>query len=145
MLLHDLGPNPGSRHRRKRIGRGEGSGHGKTSTRGQKGAKARDQVPPGFEGGQTPLHRRLPVRRGFRNHYGTVYSTINLSQLNAFSAGEVVTPELLLERKIIHKLRSGVKVLGNGKLNHAVTVRVNGYSQSALAKIEAAGGKAEVI
>lgn len=145
MQLHDLGPNPGSRRRKKRIGRGESSGHGKTSTRGHKGTGARYQMPLGFEGGQTPLHRRLPVLRGFRNHHGVVYSVVNVSQLEAFEADEVVTPELLLEKRIVRKMLDGVKVLGDGDLSHPVTVRAHRFSQSALEKIQAAGGKAEVI
>ena len=145
MQLHDLGPNEGARHRPKRIGRGRGSGHGKTSTRGQKGAKARGQVPLGFEGGQTPLHRRLPHRRGFRNPFGTVYSVVNLEQLNRIEGDDVVTPELLLERRIVRKLQDGIKILGDGALSRPLTIRAHKFSESALQKIEAAGGKAEVI
>ncbi|HET6383134.1 MAG TPA: 50S ribosomal protein L15 [Armatimonadota bacterium] len=145
MQLHDLGPNPGARHTRKRIGRGRGSGHGKTSTRGQKGRKSRGQVPLGFEGGQTPLHRRLPLRRGFRNPYGVVYSIVNLEQLAAIESGVVITPELLVEQRIIRKMLDGVKILGNGELSGPMTIRAHRFSESALQKIESAGGKAEVI
>jgi large subunit ribosomal protein L15 len=143
--LHDLSPNPGARHNQKRIGRGEGSGHGKTSTRGHKGTKARYQVPLGFEGGQTPLHRRLPLRRGFRNPFGTVYSIVNLEQLDAFDVDVPVTPELLIEKRIIRKLLDGVKVLGEGSLSKPLTIQAHRFSHSALDKIQAAGGKAEVI
>lgn len=145
MQLHDLGPNPGARHSRKRLGRGESSGVGKTSGRGHKGAKSRGQVPLGFEGGQTPLHRRLPLRRGFRNKWGTVYAVVNLSDLNVFEDNDVVTPELLKERRIIRKMEDGVKVLGNGTLEKPLTIQARKFSQSALDKIQAAGGKAEVI
>lgn len=145
MLLHDLAPNPGARKSRKRIGRGESSGHGKTSTRGNKGAKARDTVPLGFEGGQTPLHRRLPLRRGFRNHHGTVYSVVNVGQLAALEGVDEITPELLLERRLVRKLLSGVKVLGDGEVSKPITVRAHAFSHSALEKIQAAGGRAVTL
>jgi large subunit ribosomal protein L15 len=102
-------------------------------------------VPLGFEGGQTPLHRRLPLRRGFRNKWGTVYAVVNLSDLNVFEENDVVTDELLKERRIIRKMEDGVKVLGNGALEKPLTIQASKFSQSALDKIEAAGGKAEVI
>ena len=145
MQLHDLGPNEGARHKRKRVGRGRGSGHGKTSCRGQKGAKARGQIPLGFEGGQTPLHRRLPLRRGFRNHHGLVYAVVNIAQLETLDGIDIVTPELLLERRVVRKMLSGVKVLGDGVLSRPITVRAHRFSESAVQKIEAAGGKVEVI
>ncbi len=133
---------------RKRVGRGTGSGMGKTSTRGEKGQKARSgaSISPWFEGGQTPIYRRLP-KRGFNNaRYTTRYSTINLSDLNKFfNDGDVVTPEILKERKIIKKELSGLKVLGTGTLEKKLTIKANRYSQSAVSKIEQAGGKAEVI
>lgn len=147
MFLHELKPNPGATHRRKRIGRGIGSGHGKTAGRGTKGQKARDQVPLTFEGGQTPLHRRLPRLKGFKNPTRKEYTIINVALLEErFEAGEVVTPELLLERRIIKKLeKDGLKVLGEGELTKALTVRAHKFSKSAEQKIIAAGGSVEAI
>lgn len=145
MNLSDLRPNPGSTHRKKRVGRGIGSGHGKTSTRGHKGQHARNTVRPGFEGGQTPLHRRLPRLRGFNNIFAKEFAIINLSQLSVFEAGTVVTPELLLERRIIRDLKDGLKVLGDGEMSHALTVRAHKFSKSAVDKLAASGGTAEVI
>jgi large subunit ribosomal protein L15 len=147
MFLHELRPNPGATHRRKRIGRGIGSGHGKTAGRGTKGQKARDQVPLTFEGGQTPLHRRLPRLKGFKNPTRKEYTIINVALLEErFEAGDVVTPELLLERRIIKKLeRDGLKVLGEGELTKALTVRAHKFSKSAEQKITAAGGSVEAI
>ncbi|GBC95799.1 50S ribosomal protein L15 [bacterium HR16] len=147
MFLHELKPNPGATHRRKRIGRGIGSGHGKTAGRGTKGQKARDQVPLTFEGGQTPLHRRLPRLKGFKNPTRKEYTIINVALLEErFEAGEVVTPELLLERRIIKKLeKDGLKVLGEGELTKALTVRAHKFSKSAEQKITAAGGSVEAI
>jgi large subunit ribosomal protein L15 len=147
MQLHELRPAEGSKHRRKRVGRGIGSGHGKTSTRGHKGQNARSGggVRPGFEGGQTPLFRRLP-KRGFNNKvFATELAIVNLNQLNKFEAGTVVTPELLLEKKIIKKALDGVKILGQGDLNVSLTVRAHAFSKSATEKIQAAGGTVEVI
>jgi len=132
----------------KRVGRGPGSGMGKTSTRGQKGQLARSgaSISPWFQGGQTPLYRRIP-KRGFNNaRFETKYASINLDIINKyFKDGEVVTPEVLKERGIIKKQLSGVKVLGNGTLEKKVTVKANRFSSKAVTKIEAAGGKAEVI
>ncbi|GIV15105.1 MAG: 50S ribosomal protein L15 [Armatimonadota bacterium] len=147
MFLHELKPNPGSTHRRKRVGRGIGSGHGKTAGRGTKGQKARDQVPLTFEGGQTPLHRRLPRLKGFKNPTHKEYTIINVALLEErFEAGEVVTPELLLERRIIKKIeKDGLKVLGEGELTKALTVRAHKFSKSAEQKIVAAGGSVEAI
>lgn len=147
MFLHELSPNPGAKHRRKRVGRGIGSGHGKTAGRGTKGQKARDQVPLTFEGGQTPLHRRLPRQKGFKNPTRKEYTIINLTQLEErFEAGEVVNPEVLLERRIIKKLeKDGLKVLGEGELTKALTVQAHKFSKSAEQKIAAAGGKVEAI
>ncbi len=147
MFLHELRPNPGATHRRKRIGRGIGSGHGKTAGRGTKGQKARDQVPLTFEGGQTPLHRRLPRLKGFKNPTRKEYTIINVALLEErFEAGDVVTPELLLERRIIKKLeKDGLKVLGEGELTKALTVRAHKFSKSAEQKITAAGGSVEAI
>ncbi len=132
----------------KRVGRGPGSGMGKTSTRGEKGQKARSgaSIPVWFQGGQTPLFRRLP-KRGFNNkRFETKYACINLSDLNKFfKEGDVVSPEILKERGIIKKELSGVKVLGNGELAIKLTIKANRFSSSAITKIEAAGGKTEVI
>lgn len=147
MFLHELKPNPGATQRRKRIGRGIGSGHGKTAGRGTKGQKARDQVPLTFEGGQTPLHRRLPRLKGFKNPTHKEYTIINVALLeDRFEAGDVVTPELLLERRIVKKLeKDGLKVLGEGELTKALTVRAHKFSKSAEQKITAAGGSVEAI
>ncbi len=132
----------------KRVGRGPGSGMGKTATRGENGQKSRSgaSIPAWFQGGQTPLHRRIPIR-GFNNkNFETKYATINLSDIEKFfNDGDVVTPEVLKERKIIKKQLSGVKVLGNGNLTKKVTIKANRFSSSAVTKIENAGGKAEVI
>jgi large subunit ribosomal protein L15 len=145
MNLHELKPAPGSVKSRKRVGRGIGSGHGKTSCRGHKGQHARNTVRPGFEGGQTPLHRRLPLRRGFRNQFKKEYAIVNLSRLADFEAGTVVTPELLLERRMIDGIKDGVKILGDGELTHPLTVRAHRFSKSAEEKLKALGGAAEVI
>ena len=147
MKLHELHPAEGSVKNRKRIGRGPGSGTGKTSGKGHKGQNARSGggVRPGFEGGQIPLFRRLP-KRGFSNAlFKTEYAIINLSDLNRFNDGDVITPELLLEKGIIKKQLSGVKVLGNGTLEKKVTVKAHKFSESAKEKIETSGGKVEVI
>jgi large subunit ribosomal protein L15 len=147
MKLHELKPAEGSKFNRKRVGRGIGSGMGKTSTRGHKGQNARSGggVRPGFEGGQNPLYRRLP-KRGFNNdRFATEYAIVNLKQLNGFAAGTEVTPELLLSRGILKNPKDGIKILGNGELNVQLTVKAHKFSQSAVQKIEAAGGKTEVI
>ena len=146
MKLHELQPATGSRKVRNRVGRGTSSGNGKTSGRGQKGQKARSGggVRPGFEGGQTPLFRRLP-KRGFTNFNKLEYAIVNLDQLNTFEAGTVVCPKALKEAGLIKKELDGVKVLGNGTLEKAITVKAHKFSKSALAAIEAAGGKTEVI
>lgn len=147
MKLHELSPAEGSKKTRKRVGRGIGSGLGKTAGRGHKGQNARSGggVRPGFEGGQTPLFRRLP-KRGFTNApFKKEIVEVNISKLNAFEAGTVVTPEKLLEAKVIKSLKDGVKILGQGDINVALTVQAHGFSASAIEKIEAAGGKAEVI
>lgn len=132
----------------KRVGRGPGSGMGKTATRGENGQKSRSgaSIPAWFQGGQTPLHRRIPIR-GFNNkNFETKYATINLADLDKFfSDGDVVTPEILKERKIIKKQLSGVKVLANGELTKKLTIKANRFSAKAVTKIENAGGKAEVI
>lgn len=144
--LHQLAPAEGATHRRKRLGRGIGSGHGKTCGRGTKGNKARDQIKPNFEGGQTPLHRRLPQKRGFRSIHKKVYALVNLYTLEeSFSSGAVVTPEVLLEKGLIRTLHDGLKVLGDGELTKKLTVHAHKFSKSAQQKIEAAGGTIEVL
>ena len=147
MKLHELERNIGATHSKKRVGRGSGSGLGKTSGRGQKGQKARSGVSinPVFEGGQSPLYRRLP-KRGFKNAlFRTRYTTVNVEELNVFEDGTVVTPALLKDKKIIRKTLDGVKILGNGKLEKKLTIQANKFSDSALEKIKEAGSKAEVI
>ena len=147
MKLHNLYPNPGSTKTPKRVGRGPGSGLGKTSGKGEKGQNARSGggVRPGFEGGQTPLFRRLP-KRGFSNaQFKKVYAVINLSDLNKFEEGAVITPELLKEMGLIKQQLDGIKVLGNGTLEKKLHVRAHKFSNTATAKIEKLGGKAEVI
>lgn len=146
MRLHELVPNPGARKRARRVGRGTGSGRGKTAGRGQKGQGARSGglKPVWFEGGQTPLQRRLP-KRGFKNPFKKVYAVVNLDDLNRFEAGTVVTPELLRERRLVRGRFDGVKVLGDGELNVSLQVQAHAFSKAAVEKIEAAGGKAEVI
>ena len=145
MKLDDLRPAEGATRKRKRIGRGPGSGHGKTSGRGHKGDKARGQSKLGFEGGQTPLHRRLPKQRGFKAIFKKHYALVNLRDLERFAAGTVVTPELLLEQRVISDLRDGVKILGDGALSKALTVRAHHFSKSAQEQIAARGGAAEVL
>lgn len=145
MQLHDLKPAPGSNKRRKVVGRGPGSGHGKTSTRGAKGQKKHGQVNPNFEGGQTPLHRRLPQVRGFKPVNKKDYAIINVRDLSGFQDGAEVTPELLLERGVIRDVRDGVKLLGDGEVRHKLTVRAHLFSRSAIEKLQAAGGTAEKI
>ena len=146
MKLHELAPAPGSVREVKRIGRGHGSGQGKTAGKGHKGQKARAGrgMRPGFEGGQMPLQRRVP-KRGFVNIFATQYAIINVSALEAFDNGAVVDLEALKAAGIIKKAFDGVKVLGNGNLTKNVTVKAAAFSESAKAKIDAAGGKAEVI
>lgn len=146
MKLHELAPAPGAKHTKKRVGRGIGSGMGKTATRGHKGQWARSGggVRPGFEGGQNPLYRRLP-KRGFKNFNRTEYAIVNLEELNKFAAGTEVTPELLLETGVVKNPKDGIKVLGDGELTVQLTVKANKFSQSAVEKIQAAGGKSEVI
>lgn len=147
MKLNELNTAPEAKVR-KRVGRGPGSGMGKTSTRGQKGQKSRSgvSISAWFEGGQTPLYRRVP-KRGFSNaKFRTEYATINLSDLNKyFNDGDTVSPEILKEKGIIKKQLCGVKVLGNGELEKKLTIKANRFSSSAVTKIESAGGKAEVI
>lgn len=147
MKLHELEKNIGATHTKKRVGRGSGSGLGKTSGRGQKGQKARSggSINPVFEGGQLPLYRRIP-KRGFKNaKFRTVYATINVEDLNVFEDGTVVTPALLKDTGLLKKQLDGVKVLGNGKLEKKITIQASKFSASALEKIKEAGSKAEVI
>ena len=146
MKLHDLKPTPGSKHRRRRVGRGESSGLGRTSGKGNKGQKARSgaSIRPGFEGGQMPLYRRIP-KRGFTNIWKKEWEIVNIDALNAFEDGTEVTPELLLETGIARKLADGIKILGDGILEKKLTVKAHKFSASAVEKIESAGGKAEVI
>ena len=146
MKLENLSKTPELK-RNKRVGRGPGSGMGKTSTHGQKGQKARSgvSIKPWFEGGQTPLYRRLP-KFGFSNkRFETKYAVINISDLNRFEDGDVITPEVLKERGIIKKQLDGIKVLANGELEKKVTVKAHRFSSKAVSKIEEKGGKAEVI
>ncbi len=146
MKLHELQAVEGARHSRKRVGRGTGSGHGKTSCKGHKGQNARSGggVRPGFEGGQTPLFKRLP-KRGFTNVNHKEYAIVNVEDLNVFENDAVVTVESLQEKGLIKKVYNGVKVLGNGKLEKALTVKANKFSKTAEAAITSAGGKIEVI
>ena len=146
MKLHDLSPAAGSSKERKRIGRGPASGQGKTAGKGHKGQKARagHGFRPGFEGGQMPLARRLP-KRGFHNIFGTENAVVNVSDLNRFEDGAVVTAADLVEAGLVKKTLDGVKVLGNGEITKKLTVQAAAFSASAKEKIEAAGGKAEVV
>ena len=146
MKLHELHPAEGSTASQKRLGRGAGSGLGKTSGKGHKGAKARSGggKRPGFEGGQMPLYRRVP-KRGFNNVFGTNYAVVNVERLEVFENGDVVDAAALLEKKIIRKELDGVKILGVGELTKKLTVKAAKFSATAKEKIEAAGGKAEVI
>ena len=146
MKLHTLSPAEGSTKSNFRKGRGPASGNGKTAGKGHKGQNARSGggVRPGFEGGQIPLYRKLP-KRGFNNKFATNYAIVNVSALNVFEDGAVVTTEALLEKRIIRKTLDGVKVLGNGELTKKLTVQANIFSATAKEKIEAAGGKTEVV
>ncbi|MEN6520838.1 MAG: 50S ribosomal protein L15 [Armatimonadota bacterium] len=144
MKLADLKPATPQKDR-KRIGRGIGTGQGKTAGKGSKGQKARNTVRPGFEGGQTPLHRRLPHMKGFNNRFRKVYSIVNLEQLEKLDAGTEVTPELLSEMGFVKKLEDGLKVLADGELTKALTVKAHKFSKVAEEKIKAAGGSTEVL
>jgi large subunit ribosomal protein L15 len=146
MKLNELSSNEGSRRSVKRLGRGQGSGQGKTAGKGHKGQNARSGggVAIGFEGGQTPLWRRIP-KRGFTNFMRKEYSIVNIESLNRFAEGSEVTPELLKNSGLVKKQLAGVRILGNGKLEKALTVKAHKFSSSALKAIEDAGGKAEVI
>lgn len=146
MKLHELTPAAGSKKTRTRVGRGLGSGLGKTSGRGQKGQNSRSGggVRSGFEGGQMPLYRRLP-KRGFKNVFAKEYAEVNVSQLNCFEDGATVDPVALIEAGILKNVRDGIRILGNGTLEKKLTVIANGFTKSAEEKIVAAGGKVEVI
>jgi large subunit ribosomal protein L15 len=146
MELHNLKPAKGATHKRKRVGRGPGSGHGKTACRGNKGQRSRSghSLKIGFEGGQMPLHRRLP-KRGFTNIFKKQFAVINLDQLNTFKAGTTVTPEELIRRGLIKRAVNGVKILADGELKAALIVRAHKFSSLAAKKIQAAGGTVEVI
>lgn len=136
----------GAHHRRKRIGLGMGTGHGKTATRGSKGQHSRtgSSLRPGFEGGQMPLHRRLP-KRGFTNIFKKRFAVVNLSDLGRFTAEQRITPDFLRRTGVVKKLGDGLKILGEGELKHPLEIQAHRFSKSALAKIQKAGGKAEVI
>lgn len=146
--LSNLAPVPGSQRKRMRVGRGEGSGKGKTAGKGQKGQQARGagKVSLAFEGGQMPLHMRIG-KRGFKNNFSKQFSVVKLELVaKHFAAGEVVTPEALKERGLVKKVaKDGVKVLGNGAIEHALTIKAHKFTRSAVAKIEAAGGSVEEI
>ena len=146
MQIHDLSPVKGATHVDKRKGRGHGTGNGKTAGRGHKGQKARSGggVRIGFEGGQMPLARRIP-KRGFHNIFAKPLESVNVSALNQFEDGAVVDAQALLESRVLSKCVYGVKILGNGEITKKLTVKANAFSESAKAKIEAAGGKAEVV
>lgn len=146
MRLNELHAPQGARHAKKRVGRGIGSGHGKTAGRGTKGQGARSggNVRPGFEGGQMPITRRLP-KRGFKNPNHKEYVAVNVGRLERFDAGTVVTPQLLLQERVVSQLADGIKILGGGEISKPLTVQAAAFSETAAAKIVAAGGKAEVI
>ena len=146
MGLNNLKPAKGSVRNRKRVGRGPGSGLGKTAGRGEKGQKSRSGYGRklGFEGGQMPLHRRVP-KRGFNNRNRKEYAVVNVARLEVFEVGTIVTPELLLEKGVVSALRDGIKILGEGKLSKALTVRAHRFSAKAQEQIAAAGGKTEPI
>lgn len=146
MKLDDLAPNPGARKGRKRVGRGSGSGLGMTAGRGTKGQKSRSGggTPPWFEGGQMPLQRRIP-KRGFRNKFKVRYSVVNVGDLARFEAGAEVDVGQLMEAGLIGKLLDGVKLLGEGEISHPLTVRVHKASEAAVSKLQAAGGRVDLI
>ncbi len=147
MQQNELYPAPGSQKSRKRVGRGNGSGHGTYSGRGAKGQKSRSgvQILRGFEGGQLPIIKRLPRKRGFHNMFKIEYSPVNIGALNQFESGTEINPEMLLKAGLIDTLARPVKILAGGEIQNAVTVKANKFSEAAKAKIEAAGGKVEEI
>jgi len=144
--IEDLQPNAGSKKKSKRVGRGPGSGHGKTSCKGHKGQKSRSggTKGPGFEGGQMPMQRRLP-KRGFKNPFHTEYAIVNLNDLAGIEDVSEITPDILIDRGVIKDLKDGLKILGDGEIKKPLTIKADAFSASAQAKITAAGGKAEVI
>jgi len=146
MKLHELAPAPGSKKVRTRVGRGIGSGLGKTSGRGHKGQNSRagGGTRAGFEGGQMPLYRRLP-KRGFYNKFAKEYAEVNISELNRFEDGAVIDPVALIEAGVLKNVRDGVRILGNGEITKSLTVIANGFTKTAEEKIIAAGGKVEVV
>ncbi len=147
MRQNDIAPPPSSKKERKRVGRGNASGHGTYAGRGLNGQKSRsgNKMRPGFEGGQLPLIKRLPRKRGFVNIFRKEYSIVNVAQLNMFAEGSEVTPEKLHAAGLVKTLKHPVKILANGEVGHAVTVKANKFSTAAKAKIEAAGGKVEEV
>lgn len=147
MRQDELTPAPGSKKSRKRVGRGDGSGHGTYSGRGCKGQKSRSgyKMSRGFEGGQLPLIQRLPRKRGFVNIFRTEYSVVNIGQLNMFEAGSEVTPERLVAAGVVKSLQQPIKILAEGDINHPLVVKANRFSAAAKAKIEAAGGTVEEV
>lgn len=147
MRQNDIAPPPSSKKDRKRVGRGNASGYGTYAGRGLKGQKSRsgNKVRPGFEGGQLPLIKRLPRKRGFVNIFRKEYSIVNVAKLNTFAEGSEVTPEKLHAAGLVKTLKHPVKILANGEVGHAVTVKANKFSTAAKAKIEAAGGKVEEV
>lgn len=147
MRLNELSPAPGAVKKRKRVGRGPGSGHGKTATRGMKGQKSRSGggKGPGFEGGQTPIYRRLPKLPGFKNPFKKIYGLVNVDQLNIFEKGSIVDPQALQQAGIIKKATMPVKVLGRGELEKELIVKAHHFSGSAVRKIELVGGKVESL
>jgi large subunit ribosomal protein L15 len=146
MRIEDIRPAEGSTKNKKRVGRGVGSGHGKTSCKGHKGQKARSggTKGAGFEGGQMPLQRRVP-KRGFKNIFTREYAVVNLDTIDALKEDAVITPELLIEKGVIKKMKDGLKVLASGNIQRPVTIKAHAFSTTAAAKIEAAGGKTEVL
>jgi len=144
--IEDLKPHAGSKRKSKRVGRGPGSGHGKTSCKGHKGQKSRSggTKGPGFEGGQMPMQRRLP-KRGFKNPFHSEYAIVNLNDLAGVDDVDEITPEILIDRGVIKNLKDGLKILGHGEIKKPLTIKADAFSASAQAKITAAGGKAEVI
>ena len=147
MRQENLSPAPGSKRKRKRVGRGDGSGHGTYSGRGCKGQKSRSgyRMRPGFEGGQLPLIKRLPQKRGFVNIFRTEYSIVHIGKLGIFEPGSEVTPEKLVAAGIVKSLRRPIKILAVGEIGHPLVIRANKFSAAAKAKIEAAGGKVEEV
>ncbi len=147
MMEHNLAPPRGARKRRKRVGRGDAAGQGSTAGRGMKGQKSRSggRMRPGFEGGQLPLIKGLPMKRGFHNPFKTYYSLVKLSALDDFESGDHITPELLLQRGFVRNLKQPIKILGDGEISKAVTIAAHRFSRSAREKIEAAQGTVEEL